>query len=63
MDQAFDIRAILRMQSLLLTIVRLIFDRKHMKNLSLQKLGRSIVTQHDEDNSLLEQLIFGCPDE
>ena len=63
MDQAFDIRAILRMQSLLLTIVRLFFDRKHMKNLSLQKLGRSIVTQHDEDNSLLEQLIFGCPDE
>ena len=63
MDQAFGIRAILRMQSLLLTIVRLFFDRKHMKNLSLQKLGRSIVTQHDEDNSLLEQLIFGCPDE
>ena len=63
MDQALDIRAILRMQSLLLTIVRVFFDRKHMKSLSLQKLGRSIETQQDEGNSLLEQLIYGCPDE
>ena len=58
MERALDIRTILRMQSVLLTVTRVLFKRDHRALLKLQRFGRQI----DLETEVSEADVLFSPD-